>query len=72
MPIYHLNVRGGGTTAKDDIGIELPNPAAARDAALALLANSGRASAASQFPVEEVVVTDNDDHELMTLKARDL
>jgi hypothetical protein len=67
MPKYYLNVQGGGQTAKDDMGVDVESLAAARDAALALLKNARQASAASQYPITAVVITDEAYRELMTV-----
>jgi hypothetical protein len=64
-----MNVRGGGATARDDVGLDVPCLAAARDSALALLRNAPQARSASQFPIEAVVITGEDGQELATVHA---
>jgi hypothetical protein len=70
MPKFHLNVEGGGETAKDQMGMELSSLSEAREAALALLNNAERASAASQYPIDAVVITDDSGRELAVMERR--
>jgi len=67
MPRYHLNIQGGRQTANDDVGVDMPSLEDARQAALSLIRNAGRASAASLYPVKAVVITDEQGKELLTV-----
>jgi hypothetical protein len=68
MPKFHLNVQGGGQTAEDKMGLDLPSLGDAKKAALALLNNAERASAASHYPIETVVITDQAGTELAVME----
>ena len=69
MTKFYLDVEGGGQVARDDLGIEVDSLSDARKAAEALLANKDRASAASQYPIESVVVMDENGDEVLTVRG---
>jgi hypothetical protein len=71
MPKFYLDLKGGGQVAKDDFGIEVDSLGDARKAAEALLGNKDQASAASQYPVQSVVVVDENGEEVLTVKKAD-
>jgi hypothetical protein len=67
----YLDVGGGRQNAKDDLGLDATDLEGARQAALSLLRNAHRASAASQYPVEKVTIRDDAARELMRIDRRD-
>jgi hypothetical protein len=69
MTKFYLDVEGGGQVARDDFGIEVENLSDARRVAEALLANKDRASAASQYPIESVVVMDENGDQVLTVRG---
>jgi hypothetical protein len=73
MPRFYVNFRRGGSTAKDDQGIECTTLEEARTTALAsareLLA--GDIKSESKTPLEAVIIMSESGQELMTIPAKE-
>jgi hypothetical protein len=74
MPRYYINFQSCDQLAKDDEGIELPSLEAAWKAALIsareIIADEIKADAKN--PLRAVIITGDNDQNLLTIPARDI
>jgi hypothetical protein len=73
MPRFYINFRRGGSTAKDDQGIECATLTEARTTALASVREllAGDIKSGSKTPLEAVIIMSESGHELMTISAKE-
>ena len=73
MPRFYVNFRSGGSTAKDDQGIECATLEDARKMALGSAREvlAANIKSGSQSPLEAVIISSESGRELMTIPAKD-
>jgi hypothetical protein len=74
MARFYINFRNGNQLARDDVGIDLPSLEEARKAALVSVREivADHVKGAATAPLEAVIITDEDGHELMTIAASEV